>query len=433
LKRYFLLSDKAEQRPLVETNTFYANVLGTTLRRCIEVPKLSFGTPQAAGMNPAQIDLIRQRLAEWMDGKVERGGVFLAARRGKIVLHEALGPLTDKAGSASMRKDSIFAVSSVSKPITAIGIMGLVEDGLLGLNRPIKEYFPEVCGEGTDAIEVQHLLTHTSGFREDECWRHLLENLGKLEKNPTKSEPGQHQNVADYLTCMADVKSHFAPGSLMHYNSHNYALLAELIRRVSGLAPMSFFKERVFDPLGMEGSSYMNDPARTARQVVRGEGAPAGSQDGDPFAIEGEWMRSAPWGFLGVNSTALDLAILGQTFLNGGTYGNTRLLSRPSVHEMTRDQLPGIQSEINDLRSAEASWGLGWAIQGNTRWTGFSSTLVPKGAFWHTGNGGSQIWVDPENEIVGVYLSVGLIKSETSEIHWHGDIFQNMVTAAVAD
>lgn len=385
-------------------------------------------------MDPERIALIRERLTTWMDGKTERGGVFLVARRGKIVLHEALGPLTDKAGSPAMEKDSIFQVSSISKLIAATAIMMLVEDGLLGLNRPIKEYFPEICGEGTDDIEVQHLLTHSSGFREEECWVHYRKNKKDVLASPETPATHQHQSIADYLKAMEGVRSYSAPGSLMHYGSHNFILLADLIRRVSGMSTQQFLKERLFDPLGMTSSYGVTADAPGERSVVRGEGFPAGSIKDDPInGPEGLWMSSASWGFIGNAMSALDLASLAQTYLNGGTWGNTRLLSAASVHEMTRDQLPGIKAELNEMRGAEASWGLGWAIQGNHRWPWHSSTLAPRGTFWHTGSGGSQIWVDPVNEIVGVYLSVYMIMDETVGLQWHGDMFMNMVTAAVVD
>lgn len=238
---------------------------------------LTAGTAEEAGMDTARISLIRERLQTWIDGKIERSGVFLVSRRGKIVLHEALGPRTDRPDAPSMEKDSIFQVSSISKPITATGVMILAEDGMIGLNRPIKEYLPEVCGEGTDDIEVQHLLTHTSGFKEEECWQHYSENAARVLASPELPAANQHQFIADYLKTMEGAKSSFAPGSLMHYGSHNFVLLSEMIRRVSGLAPEQFIKKRLFEPLGMESSYFVLSDAPDERLVVRGEGLPAGS------------------------------------------------------------------------------------------------------------------------------------------------------------
>lgn len=399
----------------------------------ILMAELTCGTPEEAGMDPERIAMIRARIPQWMDGVYERGGVFLAARRGKIILHEACGTQTDKPGSPPMATNSIFQVSSISKPITATGVMILVEEGRIGLNRPIKEYLPELNGEGVDDVEVQHLLTHTSGFKEDECWEHY--GLKKLKTSPVQADPGQFQEVADYLASMIDVKSWYAPGSLMDYCNHNYLLLSEIVRRVSGIPVERFYKERIFEPLGMEGTDYIPDATKLARRVVRGDGAQAGSVAGQPEAgVEGTWMSGVPWGFIGVNTTALDLAILGQTYLNHGTYGQVDLLSRSAVHEMTRNQIPGVGCHMLGRFYPEASWGLGWMVQGDHRWKFYNATLTPKGTFYHSGQGGGQFWIDRENEIVGVYLSVCMVdQDDFTDTVWNADHFMDMVTAAIVD
>lgn len=397
--------------------------------------ELAYGTPEEAGMDAGQIAELHERAAEWVDGIATRTAVMLVARRGKIVFHEAYGPLTGEPDAALAGRDAIFGMSSITKVIVATAVMQLVEDGLIGLNRPLTEYFPEIGGPGTADVEIQHLLTHTSGFREEECWAHHAANLSDVNASPATPGNGQHQFIADYLNRMEEVASHFMPGSLMHYCSHNYILLADLVRRISGQSTEDFVRKRFFEPLGMEGTSLVRDDARASRQVVRGEGLTGGSTtDGSLSGLEDLWFGTAPWGHAGANACAMDLAIWGQTILNGGTYGSSRLLSKASIREMTRDQLPGIGAEINDIVADEASWGLGWIVQGNTRHVKYSSTLVPMGALWHTGAGGNMFWIDKANDLVGVYLSVTLIPEERSaDYQWAGDLFMNMATAAVVD
>jgi len=399
------------------------------------VAHLTYGTPEEAGMDPDRIARLHERAPTWVDNVETRSAVLLLARRGKIVFHEAYGPLTDKPGAPGIERDSIFEVSSITKPVLATTAMVLVEDGLLGLNRPLKEYIPETCGEGTDDIEVQHLLTHTTGYREDDCWDHYTSTLGAVRALPIASAPGQHRFIATYMKSMEDVKSWSPPGSQMDYCNHNFILLCEVVRRVSGQSPQDFIKSRMFDPLGMDSSRLVRDEALAARHVVRGVGVPSGSVAGNPKAgSEGTLFSSAPWGFMGLCTTAHDLGVLGQTLLNGGTYGATRLLSRPTVDEMTRNQIPGIGCDFFGIWYPEASWGLGWAIQGDHRWKFFNSTLAPKGTIYHSGGGGHQVWIDPVNEIVGVYLSVALIDTEQlQDRQWSVDHFMNMATAAVVD
>lgn len=133
-----------------------------------------------------------------------------------------------------------------------------------------------------------------------------------------------------------------------------------------------------------------------------------------------------------------DLAVFGQLFLNGGRYGNVRLLSPASVTVMTTNQIPGIGAYDNRGRwLPEACWGFGWMIQGPNHWNRWMyshGSLPAVGTFYHEGASGVGMWVDPHNHIVGIYLSViQSLDPETEEFRWEFDRFENMVTAAIAD
>ena len=199
--------------------------------------------------------------------------------------------------------------------------------------------------------------------------------------------------------------------------------------------PEEYVKERIFDPLDMESATLVQDPAKVDRQVVRGVGVPGGkSPDDSGTGLEDTWFITAPWGFIGANMNALDLAKFGQLFLNRGWSGTSHLLSPATVDEMTRDQLPGVKAEFAGYLADESSFGLGWLVQGNFRWPWHNATLTPKGTFWQSGNGGSLLWVDPRNEIVGVYLSVCLMDTgDLMNPGWDADLFMNAVTAAAID
>lgn len=386
-------------------------------------------------MDPDRVAQLQTRAPTWVDGKKCRTAVMLAARRGRIVFHQAYGPLTDQPDSKPAQLDSIFPVNSLTKPIVSTAVMCLIEDGLLGLNRPICEYMPEICGQGTEAIEIRHVITHTSGFREEESWEHFQRRREELGTTRIAPAENQHKLIARYLECMKDLNSHFTPGSRMHYCNYHNVLMLDLVRRLTGQSPEAYVKARIFEPLEMDSASMVQDPTQSHRQIVRGVGVPAGrTSDDNGTGLEDTFSISAPWGFIGANMSALDLAVFGQMFLNRGRFGNTQLLSPATVHEMTRDQLPGIKAEISGYVSDEASFGLGWMVQGDHRWPWHNATLTPKGTFWQSGSGGSLLWVDPMNEIVGVYLSVCLIDDgDTINPHWDADLFMNAVTAAAID
>lgn len=320
---------------------------------------IEYGTAAEVGMSPERLTLLHDRALKWCDGFRMRSATMLIARRGKIVFHEAYGPLTDRPDSPPLLKDSVFSISSLTKPMVATAIMMLVEDGLLGLNRPLMEYLPEISGKGSDAIEVQHLLSHTSGYDDAACWAQLGQQLsGQVERtgNPTT---GLSDSMAQYLACLWNKSIDFEPGSELIYCNHNYALLVEIVRRVSGSTPENFMQERVFDVLNMVDSTCYRDDSKLDRQMIRGEGAPFGSVVGDPRAgHEGEWLRSTFWGYMGINSTAFDLAAFGQMYLDGGVFNEKRILSPQTVLEMTRNQTEGLTMEINGHAVDQAS--LGW-------------------------------------------------------------------------
>ena len=149
-----------------------------------------------------------------------------------------------------------------------------------------------------------------------------------------------------------------------------------------------------------------------------------------------------PWAGGGACSTAMDMAIFGQMFLNHGTYGHARILSPASVAEMTRNQIPGISAWHEDLYFPEASYGLGWSTRDRKNSVGYAETLQSQKAFSHGGAGGVLVWVDPGYEIVGLYFSVashgGIPPSAPlpggfGELAGRADLLINAVTAAVVD
>lgn len=280
---------------------------------------LEYGTPEEAGMDPARIAMLRERIPTWEDSMRMRCGVLLASRHGKIVCHEAFGSLTWEDNSPIAGRDAIFRVASITKPVTAPLIMILVEDGLLGLNRPIKEYLPEVCGKGADDVEVQHLLTHTSGFGDE------ADTLFETASRDARAD------VNLYLASSWAVSLESDPGSRMEYAGHNYELLGEIVRRVSGMSLDDFACARLFSPLGMRDTTYERDTSKSQRIARRRK---------DLELPEG------PWGSDGLYTTALDLAAFGQMFVDDGMGSSGRILSPASVREMTRNQIPGIGTEI---------------------------------------------------------------------------------------
>ena len=220
----------------------------------------------------------------------------------------------------------------------------------------------------------------------------------------------------------------------MVYSSHNYELLGEIVRRLSGRGIEELARERIFDPLGMKDSYYVVPESASHRVVQRAPGIPFGPPGSPPLTDIGsrEWQQT-PYAMGGVFSTPRDMAVFGQMFLNRGRYGDARILSPATVTTMTRDQIPGIGAHFVLQVAGCASWGYGWQVTSPTKWKYFDGSLQPLGTFGHPGAGGVNYWIDRDHEVVGAYFEVTTRLSPDYNLLWNFDLFQNAITSAVDD
>jgi CubicO group peptidase (beta-lactamase class C family) len=211
------------------------------------------------------------------------------------------------------------------------------------------------------------------------------------------------------------------------YCTPNIVLVAEIVRLLTGGRFADSVRERVFEPLGMT-STFLELPESMDHRVVL---RPPG--DEAPGSNRASWRHAMGGG--GGFSNAWDLATFCQAFLNGGRYGDARLLSRAAVHEMTGNQIPGTGvANWDRVWIPEASWGLGWMVQASNRWKYDHGALQPVGSFYHQGAASAGVWADHASGVIGIYLSLGGLRSrETLDSDWEFPVFQNMVTAAVSD
>jgi CubicO group peptidase (beta-lactamase class C family) len=365
---------------------------------------LCAGTPEEAGFDPARLDRVRELCGSWVEQNVHKALGVLVARRGVIALHEAFGRLGPH-GAPPLERDSIFPMASLSKVVTATALMMLVEDGLVGLTRPVQEYVPEFAGDGKDGVCVHHLLTHTSGLRDQDV------------------DTRFGSSVQERLQCGIGVPLARKPGEEMEYCTFNYVIVGEIIERVAG--PLSELAgRRIFGPLGMSDTSYALADERAPRAI----GWSVLPREVDPTTNPA--FRRTPHPDGGVWTTVKDAAVFGQTFLNRGRYGDAVILRPATVAEMTRDQIPGLPATLGAFRKTEASWGYGWGIAGNEKWPAYPP--FPRGTFAHSGGRSMMLWVDPAHEIVGVYFSICRWKNAFDTIN-NVDLFANAVTASVND
>lgn len=240
---------------------------------------LRYGDPEEAGMSVNRIRHLTQLAQQWIADGVTPTLVVLLARKGVIVLHEAFGKLGPEPHAPPLQRDSIFPLQSLSKPITATLILQLVEDGLLGLNRPVEEYIPEFTGPGKDAVMVHHLLTHTSGLDQEDVQALAATFIGSDRpiydgRDPMFASPA----FADvrYFPYLHGIPLRSPPGVEMRYLGYGYHLLGEIVQRVTGISLATVARKRVFDPLGMSDTTYGFPTAMRERYVRRAPDAPPG-------------------------------------------------------------------------------------------------------------------------------------------------------------
>jgi CubicO group peptidase (beta-lactamase class C family) len=283
-------------------------------------------------------------------------------------------------GGDRTRRDSIWFLASITKPVTATAVMLLVEDGAVELDRPLVEDLPEFAGSERAGITPRHLLSHTAGI--DDA------STGSL----TRARPTTRQ----LLELAYRLPLRFRPGSRFEYSSVSYFLLGELIARRSGMRYSSFLRERVLTPAGMRETAF--DPRPLGRKrLMPVHGA----------ALDSWWRRRIALGYLaalehpggGLWGTVDDLLHLGGAFLDSW-HGRSGALLRPaSIREMTRLQTAEAPA-IRDGLERPANYGLGWWKPGDAR-----EVPASRAAFEHGGASGTRLFVDPTHDLVAVFLS----------------------------
>jgi CubicO group peptidase (beta-lactamase class C family) len=405
--------------------------------------ELRVGAPEDVGMDSVRIGRLRELVGSWVENGDTPSVAVLVARRGVIVLHEAFGVLRHGDPTPTLKPDSIFPLTSCSKPLTAAAVMCLVDDGLIGLNRPFIDYVPELDVSDVEWLaeaRVADLLCHTSGF-DDLLLGDFIAAAAQRSPELPPAAPGQHPVLNQRIRLAAGAPLARRPGTAMLYSNFGYNLLGNIVRRVSGLPYWQFVQSRLFEPLGMHDSYFMLPPELRERRVHRAPGMPATEPNPTYRGIDSPEIHELGLGAVGAASTAPDLAAFLQMLLNRGSYGGRQILSRASVAAMTRhqigDSIPAIVPLFRNGKRLYAEfhgggYGYGLFIFGEGDRFMANGSLSSLSAFGHSGYGGAYMWADPEREVVGIYLSVSprFVRDMAAT---NSDLFQNAVNAAIID
>ena len=377
------------------------------------------GKPEEVGLSSERLQRINDVMQQYIDSGQISGGITMVSRRGRIAHFEAQG-LMDIESKTPMRKDAIFRMASMTKPVTGVAILMLMEEGKLRLTDPVSRFIPEFKNTKVAVakpmpparpgpsrqpppepeiytvpadreITIRDLMTHTSGL-ESGGW-------GTAEANrmaPRKTS----DHLARYIPQLGAVPLDFQPGTQWRYSAlAGIETLGRIVEVISGQTFDQYLKQHIFDPLGMKDTAFVPTEDRLTRVVSLYRRGQKGNLERTDTP---DWLATKTLfsGGGGLWSTAEDYMQFAQMLVNGGVLNGTRLLSPRTVDLMGTNHV------------ADLYTGTGQRLQG----MGFGLTVEvvldsvaagrreSNGSFGWDGAFGTHFWVDRKEQLVGLLM-----------------------------
>ncbi len=363
--------------------------------RAGELPQAS---PESQGVSPTKLAAAEKAVKDLVDKKEYAGAVTLVARNGKIVEWQAVG-MRDLATNKPMQKDTIVRIYSMTKPITTVAAMMLVEEGKIRLDDPVSKFIPELrelrvyVGPGKTEparreITIRDLMRHTSGFTYGLSCRRQRQRSIKMYLSEGASSHGRSQNLQQFVSRLSTLPLKYQPGTKFNY-SVSTDVLGRLIEVVSGQTLDAFFAERIFKPLDMVDSGFFVPADKVDRFSVNygPERSGSGLRVVDGAENSALYLKLPKFlsGGGGLVSTTRDYARFCQMMLNGGELEGTRILKAETVAQMTRNQLPpeALPMAMPSLMSVpDKSLGFGLGFGVRTSPSASDPSVIPGEYFW---------------------------------------------------
>ena len=394
----------------------------------------------AEGFSPERLARIAPFLQAATDTQAYLGAVSLIARHGKVVDWQAWGH-RDLARRVPMTPDSIFRIYSMSKTVTSIALLMLMEEGRLALDEPVARHLPEFAalqvfaGGSADApllraptrtLTVRHLLTHTTGFATG----------GAGFEQPTalleRAELHRSADLRDFAARVARLPLAADPGQRFQYDGVQIEVASRLVEVVSGLPFDLFLKRHLFDPLRMPDTGFEVPPDQRHRIVDITTLGAAGRLVAAPgLGLPGERLRPYFSGAGGLYSTAADYARLCQMLLGGGSLDNAQILGRKTIelmlmnHLTQTDPAPGLAAT---QFSASEGFGLGGSVLLDVARRGRPGSV---GAFGWLGAASTYYTIDRQEQLIAILLLQHLPRDGAADLPKLSTPFYNLVYQAL--
>jgi CubicO group peptidase (beta-lactamase class C family) len=414
-------------------------------------------SPESVGMSKAGFERIEEHLKRrYIDTERFPGTRLLVYRRGKIA-HSSVQGFADLERKVPVKDDTIYRIYSMTKPITSVAFMMLVEEGRIALDEPVHKYIPEwkdlgvfVAGTAPAFLTkpparpmlIVDLLRHTSGLtyafqlRSNVDAAYRAKQIGEIVKSGT---------LESMIEDLASLPLEFSPGESWNY-SVSTDVIGYIIGKISGMPFEQFVKARILDPLGMKDTGFFVPPDKAHRFAACYSAYPQGdavfhaNQRKEGLTLQDDPTTSSflsPPAFVsgggGLCSTAADYLTFCRALINGGELGGVRLLGPKTVALMTSNHLPGggYLSEISESLFSEATYdGIGFGL-------GFSVTVEPAktlipgsvGEYSWGGAATTSFWIDPAEELITIFMTQ-VLPSSAYPIRRE---LRTMVYAAITD
>lgn len=382
-------------------------------------------------MSGERLKRVHESIQRHIDAGSISGAVTIVARRGRVVHFESHG-LMDIESKKPMARDTIFRLASMSKPVTGVAALMLVEEGKLRLNDPVSKYVPEfkemkVAVPRTGAttpfflapadreITIRDLMTHTSGLGSGGAAATELARL-MADRKPTDT-------LADFSKKMATIPLDFQPGSQWRYSGLlGIDLLGRIVEVVSDMSYDKFLQERILAPLGIKDLSFYVPQEKRDRLVTlyrRGAGGKLEKNPNQEALMSKVYFSGAG----GLTGTAEDYLQFGQMLVNGGELNGKRLLSPRTIDLMSSNHV----GDMFNGQLGRPARGMGFGltvgiVQDNVQ----AGWRVSSGSFGWDGAYGTLCWVDPKEKMVMILMiqtQVGAVQRD----------FENSVLQAIVE
>jgi CubicO group peptidase (beta-lactamase class C family) len=358
------------------------------------------------GLDATKLAEIQPAMAQAVAAKQAAGVVTLVMEKGKVVHHEAAG-MADIAAGKKMPKDALFWIASMTKSVNAATIMILVDEGKLSLDEPAAKWLPELgqmkLADGAvpeKAITLRMLLSHTAG----------------IAFPPRKPSDGAI-SLKSYVATLVRAPLAYQPGSSYEYG-FGPTVAGRILEIASGMKYEDFMRERLLKPLGMKDTMFHPDEAhraRIARTYKMDEDTHELTPGYNPFVTSDAAVTHMVEPAGGLFSTAADMGRFYAMIANGGELDGVRILSEKAVKDMTTPVMAGGKKQ---------SYAVGW--QSNTE-TQRPCSAMPVGSFGHGGAFATNGWIDPERQIVTVFMVQNVLVPDSGKPK---DAFQKLVMEA---